>query len=95
MEDSINRIPVSLGIGEFKRLVNERFAGNSRGFRNRLIKAYKRRVWMEFDGAVRGRVAGPVRPVYGKKLAINFSPLEVHEINVVNKTMNKKEQYER
>ena len=80
----IHHIPTQLGIGEFKRLVNERFAGNSKSFRNRLIKAYKKRV-------SRGRGAAPVRPAYGKKLAIDFSPLEVHEVNVVNKTMKNEE----
>lgn len=87
----IYHIPTQLGIGEFKRLVNERFAGNSKSFRNRLIKAYKKRAWMEFEGVSRGRGAAPVRPAYGKKLAIDFSPLEVHEVDVVNKTMKSEE----
>jgi hypothetical protein len=78
-------IPTQLGIGEFKRLVNEQFAGNSKSFRNRLIRAYKKRAWAEYGGVARGRGTSPTHSVRGKSIKVKRSPIFVDEIEVVHK----------
>ena len=83
--DLLYRIPAQLGIGEFKRLVNERFAGNSKSFRNRLIRAYKKRTWAEYGGVARGRGTSPTHSVQGKSIKVKRSPIFVDEIEVVHK----------
>ena len=83
--DLLYRIPTQLGIGEFKRLVNEQFAGNSKSFRNRLIRAYKKRAWAEYEGMARGRGTSPTHSVRGKSIKVKRSPIFVDEIEVVHK----------
>lgn len=69
-------LPINLGISEFKRQVRLRFRHNSKAFQNRLIKAYKKRSWMEFEGVTKGRGTAPTHPVYGKKLKVKTSGLD-------------------
>lgn len=60
---------VNLGVKGFKRMLSN---GNVTGsVRYKLIKAYKKRAWMEFDGASRLKGSFPTHPEYGKHLNID------------------------
>lgn len=64
----IYHIPVNLGINKFKK--EARASGLTKSYINRLIKAYRKRSWMEYKGVARYRGSFPVHPVYGTKLAV-------------------------
>lgn len=81
----IYHLPTDLGINEFKRQVNLRFANTKRSFRNKLIRSYKKRSWMEFQGVTKGRGTFPTHPVYGKKIKVKRSPVFEDEIKVTHK----------
>lgn len=87
----IYHLPTDLGINEFKRQVRLRFRHSKKAFQNRLIKAYKKRSWMEFEGVTKGRGTFPTHPVYGKKLKVKKTGLEVEtEIKVTHGKQHKK-----
>lgn len=89
-QNPIHHTPTNLGINEFKRQVRLRFAGTKRSFQNKLIKAYKKRSWMEFEGVTRGRGTFPTHPVYGKSVNITSASLEV-ETEIKVKTNGKQQ----
>lgn len=84
-------LPTDLGISEFKRQVRLRFRHNTKAFQNRLIKAYKKRSWMEFEGVTKGRGTFPTHPVYGKKLKVKTAGLDAEfDIKVTHGKQHKK-----
>ena len=78
---------VDLGINEFKRMIRSSFKGKS-SYANRLIKAFKKRGWMEYKGIARHRGSYPVHPHYGNDVAVDDQTEET-VIKVKNGT-NKK-----
>lgn len=81
MQKSIHHTPIKLGINEFKRMVRERF-GSSK-VQNRLISAFKKRAWMEYEGIARDRGNFPTHMEYGIKVHIG-GPDETEETIRVN-----------
>lgn len=60
---------VDLGINEFKKKARETFGNGA--LANKLIKAFKRRAWMEYKGVARHRGSYPVHPNYGSDVAVD------------------------
>lgn len=76
---------VDLGVREFKRLVRQMNPGAPKSKINMLIKAYKRRSWMETDGVIRGKGSFPTHPKYGKDVKVTTSGMDAeYEIKVNN-----------
>ena len=81
------RIPIDLGIKKLKRELRELYPDMLRSKFNLIVKAYKKRSWMEYAGKIRHRGHFPTHPVYGKKLSITGQMDEEspeHEIKVTN-----------
>lgn len=79
LQKPIYHIPTNLGINAFKR--EAKAAGLPRGFTNKLIKAYKKRSWMEYRGIARYRGTFPAHPKYGKGIKVKIVESET-TINV-------------
>lgn len=76
---------VDLGIRKFKVLVRQLNPGAPKSKINMLIKAYKKRAWMETDGVIRGKGSFPTHQVYGKKVKVTTKGLEAkYDIKVNN-----------
>lgn len=74
---------VDLNIRKFKKAVREFNRGAPRSKINLLIKAYKRRAWMETDAMIRGYGSFPTHQVYGKKVKVSTSGMDVeYEVEV-------------
>lgn len=85
LQKPIYHTPINLEINKFKREVRKRFS--SKVLQSKLIRAYKKRSWMEYEGVARHRGNFPTHPAYGKKLNITGAKDEespVHEIKVKN-----------
>lgn len=80
LQKLIYHLPADLGINEFKRVA--RSTSLSKSAQNKLIKAYKKRSWMEFGGVTRGRGTFPVHSAYGRKVKIMHAPIFIHDIEV-------------
>lgn len=74
MQKSIHHTPIKLDINEFKRMVRERFG--SKKIQNRLISAFKKRAWMEYEGIARDRGNFPTHMEYGVKVHVDASETE-------------------
>lgn len=70
MRNPIYHLPTNLGINEFKRVA--RGTSLSKSAQNKLIKAYKKRSWMEWTGVTRMRGTFPTHPHYGKGVKVDI-----------------------
>ena len=69
-QNPIYHIPVDLGIKAFKR---EALAvGLPRPLVNKLVRAYKKRSWMEYRGLARYRGSYPAHGSIGKKIEVKY-----------------------
>ncbi len=68
LQKPIYHTPINLGIKEFKRLVRSQF--NNKVLQNRLIRSFKKRGWMEYEGVARHRGNFPTHPEYGKSVEV-------------------------
>lgn len=76
---------MDLGIRKFKTLVRQMNPGAPKSKINLLIKAYKRRSWMEADGVIRGKGSFPTHPQYGKKVKVTTTGIDAeYDIKVNN-----------
>lgn len=82
-QKEIYHTPINLGINEFKRKVRIPFIKVST--QNKLIKAFKKRAWMEYEGIARHRGNFPVHLEYGKALGIETEETET-KVKVNGKT---------
>ena len=76
LQKSIWHFTVDLGINEFKRMIRSAFKGKS-SYANKLIKAFKKRAWMEYKGVARHRGSYPVHPHYGNDVVVDEQTEEV------------------
>lgn len=77
--------PVILGIKHFKRELAENFPTLKKSSRNKLVRAFKKRAWMEFTAISRLKGTFPTHPVYGKEVKVTTVGMDVeHEIKVTN-----------
>lgn len=67
-QDPIHHTPIDMGINEFKRRVKS--LGFNKKTTQRLIQAYKKRSWMEYQGIARNRGTFPTHREYGSKIEI-------------------------
>lgn len=78
--------PTMLGINKFKKELDTMFPNLNKSRRSRLIKAYKKRAWMEWTSVARYRGTFPTHPNYGKKVKITTSGLQAeYEVEVNGK----------
>lgn len=70
-QSPIHHTPVFLGIKHFKKELAINFPDISKSVRNRLVAAFKKRSWMEFQGISKGRGTFPTHPSYGKSVKVN------------------------
>lgn len=83
--------PVVLGINHFKRELAINFPNLKKSMRNKLVKAFKKRSWMEFQGITKGRGTFPTHPRYGKDVKVTTKGLDAEfEIKVTHGKQNKK-----
>ena len=68
LQKPIYHTPINLGINEFKRLVRSKF--DNKVLQNRLIRAFKKRGWMEYESVARHRGNFPTHPEYGKSVDV-------------------------
>lgn len=72
---------ISAGIRQLKKDLRKQ--GTKSSMVNMIVRAYKRRFWMDFDAKNRNRGSFPSHQVYGKKMKITTSGLGVeYEIEV-------------
>ena len=57
-------IPVNLGIKKLKRELRTLYPGMAKSAFNRIVRAYKKRSWSEYEGVVRHRGHFPTHPSY-------------------------------
>ena len=69
METGVS-VPINLGIKKLKRELRELYPDMLRSKFNLIVKASKKRSWMEYRGQIRHRGHFPTHPMYGKKLNI-------------------------
>jgi hypothetical protein len=86
LQNPIYHTPIDLGISAFKREIT--VPGISRAFRNKLIKAYKKRAWMQYRGVAKNRGTFPTHPVYGTALEVTGENKET-KIKVNNERSKK------
>lgn len=79
MQNPINHIPSNLGINDFKKVVGA--TSLPKQAKSKLIRAYKRRSWMEFEAITRQRGTWSSHPTYGKSIKVTDNSKE-YEINV-------------
>ena len=58
------RIPINLGIKKLKKELRTLYPGMAKSAFNRIVKAYKKRSWSEYEGVVRHRGHFPTHPSY-------------------------------
>lgn len=68
LQNPIYKIPTHLGIKAFKKGLQGH--GLSKHMINKMVRIYKRRSWMEFQGISRGRGTFPVHKRYGTKIEV-------------------------
>lgn len=68
LQKPIYHTPIDLGIKEFKRLVRSKF--DNKVLQNRLIRAFKKRGWMEYEAVARHRGNFPTHPEYGTSVEV-------------------------
>lgn len=74
LQKPIYHTPINLGINEFKRLVRSKF--DNKVLQNRLIRAFKKRGWMEYESVARHRGNFPTHPEYGKSVDVTANEEE-------------------
>lgn len=74
LQKPIYHTPINLGIKEFKRLVRSKF--DNKVLQNRLIRAFKKRGWMEYESVARHRGNFPTHPEYGKSVDVTANEEE-------------------
>ena len=89
LQKPIYHTPINLGIKEFKRRVRQQFT--NKVLQNRLISAFKKRGWMEYEGVARHRGNFPTHPEYGKKVNIRSTPKFIDDIEVKVKNEQQKQ----
>lgn len=57
-------IPVNLGIKKLKRELRTLYPDMAKSAFNRIVRAYKKRSWSEYEGVVRHRGHFPTHPSY-------------------------------
>ena len=57
-------VPVNLGIKKLKRELHTIYPGMAKSAFNRIVRAYKKRSWSEYEGVVRHRGHFPTHPSY-------------------------------
>lgn len=77
----IYHTPINLGINEFKDRVDTALPGLRKTVRNKLIRAYKNRSWMEYEGLVRHRGNFPTHKCPGKGINVEITTNEM-EVSV-------------
>ena len=82
LQKPIHHTPTSLGINKFKK--EAKAAGLRGSFLNRVIRAYKKRSWMEYRGVVRHRGTFPTHPAYGDEVKVSITETET-TVNVRTK----------
>lgn len=70
-QNPIYHTPIHLGINYFKRELAINFPDITKSVRNRLVKSFKKRSWMEYQGISKGRGTFPTHPAYGKSVKVN------------------------
>lgn len=68
LNNPIFHTPIDLGINEFKRMIRSFY--KDKHTRNKLIKAFKKRSWMEYKSIARFRGNFPSHPNYGSEIRI-------------------------
>lgn len=64
----------ALGIKEFKRQIAGSELIVKKSMRNKMVKAYKKRAWMEYIGATRFKgIPYPSHPKYGRSMEVEGS----------------------
>ena len=58
------RIPINLGIKKLKRELRTLYPDMAKSAFNRIVRAYKKRSWSEYEGVVRHRGHFPTHPSY-------------------------------
>ena len=77
------RIPIDLGIQKLKRELHTLYPGMAKSAFNRIVKAYKKRSWSEYEGVVRHRGTFPTHPSYKtKSVEITMNDEEITTIKV-------------
>ena len=61
------RVPINLGIKKLKRELHAIYPGMAKSAFNRIVRAYKKRSWSEYEGVVRHRGTFPTHPSYKTK----------------------------
>ena len=90
LQKPIYHTPINLGIKEFKRLVRSKF--DNKVLQNRLIAAFKKRGWMEYESVARHRGNFPTHPEYGKKVAVGiYDDTEDRDLTVKVKVKNEQQ----
>lgn len=85
LQKPIHHLPINLGITMFKK--EARAAGLKKSFTNKLIRAYKKRSWMEYRGVARYRGTFPTHPAYGNSVEVKSVESET-TVNVKRQTNN-------
>lgn len=57
-------IPINLGIKKLKRELRTLYPDMAKSAFNRIVRAYKKRSWSEYEGVVRHRGHFPTHPSY-------------------------------
>lgn len=70
IRNPIHHTSINMGIKDFKKVA--RSTDLSKTAQNKLIRAYKRRSWMEWSGITRFRGTFPTHPKYGKEVEIEM-----------------------
>ena len=61
------RLPINMGISKLKRELRTLYPGMAKSAFNRIVRAYKKRSWSEYEGVVRHRGHFPTHPSYKTK----------------------------
>ena len=78
-QKKIYHIPVNLGVSAFKR--EARLLGLPKSTTNKLIQAYKKRSWMEYQGIARNRGSYPAHRAIGNKIEVKYTESK-HNVTV-------------
>lgn len=91
LQKPIYHTPINLGINKFKREIDEVFPDLKRSVRNKLIKALKKRSWMDYHGIVRDRGTFPTHTVIAKSVKITTVGIKGAETEIKVKTNETKQ----
>ena len=79
------RTPIDLGIQKLKRELHTLYPGMAKSAFNRIVRAYKKRSWSEYEGVVRHRGHFPAHPSYKtKSVEVIAKDEEITTIKVKN-----------